>query len=306
MINQPKLPDIVGQLWFDGTFVEGPDAKLGVLSHSLHYGSAVFEGIRIYDGVPFMAEAHYDRMAASAKSIGYVLPFSASQLCDATWDLIHRNAFQDAYLRAIAWRGDEALGLLATGLTTHVAIAAWAWPKVHSSSGTGGVSLWPSASRRPAPETLPPQAKTSGSYLIGMLAYREAQQNDCNDALLCDADGNIAETSSANLFFVRNGTLCTPKATGFLNGLTRQTVLKLAQTLGLSIEQGEYAMSDLIEAQEVFICGTAVEIEPVVRIGTHRYSIGDITRKLARAYGDHVRSNNNVLFNAKRELNHIT
>ena len=139
-----------------------------------------------------------------------------------------------------------------------------------------------------------------------MLAYHEAQQNDCDDALLCDADGNIAETSSANLFFVRNGTLCTPKATGFLNGLTRQTVLTLAQELCLPIEQGEYVMSDLLQAQEVFICGTAVEIEPVARIGTQRYSVGDITRKLIGAYGAHVRRNKSTVIDATRELTQIT
>lgn len=290
MSAQLTLPERVGDVWLNGALERGTAAQLNVLSHSLHYGTAVFEGLRIYAGHPFLALRHFQRLHASARALGYDLPHSPETLTEALQQLIARNGLTDGYVRAIAWLGDEALGLMAEGLTTHVAIAAWPWPQVHRTASVfGGIAVWQSDRRRPSAETLPPQAKAAGSYLIGALAYQEARRRGFDDALLCDSGGHLAESTSANLFFVKDGRLCTPRPQGFLNGLTRQTVQVLARDLGLQCREDQFHPDELVSASEAFLTGTAVEILPITRIGTHNLLPGPVTERLIAAYAEIVR-----------------
>lgn len=278
------LPEAVGDVWLDGELRRGPEARLSVLTHSLHYGTAVFEGLRVYDGNAFLAVRHFQRLAASARTLGYTLPYSPETLAAALADLVRHNGLREGYGRAIAWLGDEKLGLMAEGLSVHVALAAWPWPRVHRAATDGGIAVWPSGRRRPTPETLPPQLKAAGGYLIGALAYREARERGFDDAILCDSEGRLAESTSANLFFVRDGTLCTPRPDGFLDGLTRQSVLALARALGLPCREAAFAPDALATASEAFLTGTAVEIVPITRIGARRLPRGPVTDRLAAAY----------------------
>ena len=284
------LPKRVGGVWLDGQLVPGTEAQTNVLSHSLHYGTSVFEGLRIYDGRAFLARAHFQRLAKSAQSLGYVLPYESDALEAALNALVIQNALKDGYARAIAWLGCEALGPSAEGLTVHVAIAAWPWPQVHSGrDGNSGISVCVSDRRRPSPSAVPPQAKAAGGYMIGALALREAHRRNCDDALLCDNAGRIAESTSANLFFVRDSVLCTPLPDGFLNGLTRQTVLQLARGLGLGCCEAHYQPADLYGAEEIFLTGTAVEVLPVTRIDSINLPVGRTTQRLIDAYARAVR-----------------
>lgn len=291
-MNAPlSLPLRVGDVWIDGAFRPGPAAALNVLTHSLHYGTAVFEGLRVYDGHAYLALRHFERLAASATALGYSLPFSSQDLLGVLDLLLARNGLTQGYVRAVAWLGDEALGLMADGLTAHVAIAAWPWPQVHRgpNPAENGISVWRSGRRRPAADVLPPQAKAAGGYLIGALSYRDARKRGFDDALLLGSTGHLADSTSANLFFVREGVLCTPKADVFLNGLTRQSIIALAARHGLDCTEGHFTPDILDDCSEAFLTGTAVEVVPITRIDARPLPRGPTTGRMMAAYADLVR-----------------
>jgi branched-chain amino acid aminotransferase len=286
------LHDRVGMMWMNGDIVPSSAAMIHVLSHSLHYGTAVFEGVRVYGGQVFASEAHYTRLAASAAALGYAIPFTFRSLVEATDELVCRNGILDGYVRAIAWLGSEALGLTATDLSVNVAIAVWDWPQVHRMPADApGVSVYLSDIRRPGYGTLPVQAKASGCYLVGVLAYQVARRHGHYDAILLDHEGMLAESTSANLFLVRDGILHTPLADRFLNGLTRQTVMMLARDLGIQAIERRISPAELMSADEAFLTGTAVEVLPIKKIGDIEKNVGPISLQLRDAYARHVRGN---------------
>lgn len=285
-LNVPVSDRWTHDVWLNGQFVPPSDALVPVMVHGLHYGTGVFEGIRFYAGKAFLLEQHMDRLLASARAIGLDVPFDSQTLCDVANELIARSGLADGYLRPIAWFGDGGLGLHAKGLAADVALVVWEWPKVFQPES--GVALNLSKARRATPDTLPPQAKTTGGYLLGFMAHRQARSLGFDDCLINDCNGTLAETSSANFFAVIDAVLVTPKADLFLNGLTRQTVISIAKDLGIGVQERRLTADMVPLFTEAFITGTAVEITPVTKIETHQMPIGALTARLQAAYKKQV------------------
>jgi branched-chain amino acid aminotransferase len=286
-------PTITGSIaWMDGRFVESRRATLNAMTHGLHYATAVFEGIRSYGGRAFALRAHTERLRRSASLIGFDLPYAAGALDDAIEELIAANGEPETYIRPIAWRGSSALGVSGRQAGVHVAIATWPWERPVGSSGRPGLGLDVSRWRRPRPDQAPVQAKASGNYLIGAMARQEAEQRGYDDALMLDADSMIAEVTGANIFLVREQgeILVTPPAVSCLNGITRQSVIGIAERLGLTLEVRPVGLSELSCADEIFVCGTAYEVQPVIAIGGIRsLQPGPVTARIRAAYADAVR-----------------
>src|ERR1700704_2525935 len=234
-MSAPGLPfdDRDGFIWYDGRLVPWRDAKLHVLTHGLHYASCVFEGERVYSGTVFRLEDHNHRLINSAKILGFEVPASIDDLKKATEELIAANKIVEGYVRPIAWRGAEQMGVSAQDSKIHLALAAWDWPAYFSPEARAkGIRMLWSRWARPAPHTAPVHAKASGLYMICTMAKHEAEAQGCDDALMLDWRGQLAEGTGANIFLVINGELHTPTPDCFLNGLTRQTVIALARHQG--------------------------------------------------------------------------
>lgn len=284
------MDDRDGWIWLDGTMLPWREARLHVLSHGLHYGTAVFEGLRVYNGEVFRLRAHSKRLVRSAELISMPFALASEALDTATREVVAANRIVDGYVRPIAWRGPEEMGLAAPGSKTRVAIAAWPWPAVFGvQQRERGIALMLSRWSRIPPAAAPVQAKAAGLYLNGAIARREAEAAGADDALLLDAQGNLAEATGANLFLVCDGVLLTPIADHVLDGITRQTVIALARGLGLRVEEARLAPTALETASEVFLTGTAYEVTPVSRIGERHWPVGPITRRLIHAYEAEVR-----------------
>jgi branched-chain amino acid aminotransferase len=274
-----------GFIWFDGAMLPWKEAKIHFLTHALHYGSSVFEGIRAYNGKPFKLTQHNQRLHRSAQILDMEVPYDVATLDAACLDLLKLNNLTDAYLRPAAWRGAEMMGIAGTGTRTHVAIACWHWGKYYSPELLEkGVSLIQSKWAKPAPNTAPTESKAAGLYMIGTLARHEAEKAGYNDALMLDWRGYVAESSGANLFIVKNDKLKTPIADCFLNGLTRQTVMDLAHKADIPLEETRISLDDLFAADEVFLTGTAAEITPVGKINDTVYLVGPVTKRLHADY----------------------
>ncbi|MFK8907073.1 branched-chain amino acid transaminase [Streptomyces sp. YS-3] len=284
----PPLDDRDGAIWLDGRLVPWREARLHVLSHGLHYGGSVFEGERVYDGRVFELHRHSLRLVASAREMGFALPWSADELDAATRQIVDLAGLTEGYVRPVAWRGSDTLRLVAPDPTVHVAIAAWPWPRVFA-SGPRGIRLATSRWRRPAPDTAPVRAKTAALYALGSLAGQEAEATGHDDALLLDHRGRLAEATGANLFLVIDGALHTPPPECVLDGITRRTVLALARGLGLEAVERHMEPAELARAEEVFLTGTAYEVQPVTAVDTREYPVGAVTTALVRAYGRAVR-----------------
>src|SRR5215831_1794941 len=279
-----------GQIWHDGRLAPWREVQVHVLSHSLHYGSAVFEGERVYGGRVFKLSAHTERLIASAAHIGIACPFDKAALEAATCAVVAANAITDGYVRPLCWLGDEVASLAGIRCPVHVAIAAWEWPHAFGSAALAdGIRLMVSPWRRPPPQSAPHQAKAAGLYLLGMMSRRAAEARGYDDALMLDYRGLVAEATGANLFMIRGGTVVTPVADCILAGITRETVLHLARTLGYAVEEQHVTVEQLRGADEVFLTGTAYEITPVRSIGDTTYRVGAVTRALMGAFGQLVR-----------------
>jgi branched-chain amino acid aminotransferase len=259
--------ELEGSLWLDGRMVRARDAKLHVLSHSLHFAGAVFEGIRAYRGRPFALEEHLERLAGSAELLGYELPFGQATLAGAVEAVLSENGLEDAYIRPIAWRGSQSISVPAAGTCVHVAIAAFTWPAYYPAGGRG-LKLQMARWRRPSPATAPTQSKTSGLYAIATMARDEAARAGYDDALLLDWRGRVAEATGANLFLVIDDALHTPRAHGFLDGITRRKVIELARQRRIRVVERRIWPGELGSAQACFLTGTAVEVKAVERIET--------------------------------------
>lgn len=286
MALMPPLDDRDGVIWLNGKLVPWREAKVHVCCHSLHYGNAVFEGERAYGGKVFKLTEHTRRLHASGELTQMAIPYSVEELDAATKLVLKENGLTDAYVRPIAWRGAEALGVSAVGTKVHVAIIAWVWPAYY---GGDGIKLKTSKWKRPSPESAPTASKCAGLYVLCTLARDEAVAAGYQDAFMLDYRGRVAEATGANLFFVKSGELHTPEADCFLNGITRQTVIGLARDHGIKVHERAVWPDELHDAAEVFVTGTAVEVTSVVGIDDRKYPVGPVTKKLQAAYAELVR-----------------
>jgi branched-chain amino acid aminotransferase len=278
-----------GWIWWDGALVPWRDAKLHVLTHGLHYASAAFEGERAYAGNIFRRREHTERLVNSARIMGFEIPYSPEEIDAASNQVLAANRVTDAYVRPIAWRGSEMLAVAAQHTKIHLAIAAWPWPTYFGADRMAGIRMDMAEWKRPSPETAPTAAKATGLYMIGTLAKHRAEQQGYADALMLDWRGNVAETTSANVFFVTNGELHTPIPDCFLDGITRRSVMSLARRQQIKVVERHIAGSEIGRASEVFLAGTAAEVTPVRQIAAHSYTPGRITETLLKGYDALVR-----------------
>lgn len=278
-----------GEIWLDGTFVPWREAKVHVLTHALHYASAVFEGERAYAGEIYACEAHTDRLFASAKALGFDLPHKAEAINAAKRETLARSGLKDAYLRPLAWRGSEMMGVSAQKNTIHVAVACWAWPSYFNpETREKGIRLALAEWRRPDPRTAPATAKAAGLYMICTLSKHAAENAGYADALMLDWRGHVAECTGANIFFVRDGAIHTPVADCFLDGITRRAVIRLARERQITVEERTILPEELGSFEGCFVTGTAAEVTPVGEIAGHEYVVGPIVRQMMADYAAEV------------------
>ncbi len=274
-----------GYIWYDGELVSWKDTKIHVLTHGLHYASSVFEGERCYDGKIFREIEHTKRLHHSANTLGFEIPYSIEEICEIRKIVLKANNISNGYIRPVAWRGSEMMGISAQKNTIHLAVAAWEWPSYYSPEARlKGIKLQLAKWRRPSPETAPISTKAAGLYMICTLAKHEAEKNGCEDALMLDYRGYIAETTSANIFLVINNEIHTPKPDCFLNGITRQEVIKIANEKGIKLVERHIELEELSSADEVFVTGTAAEITPVSEIGEYKFKPDTICKLMIEEY----------------------
>ena len=275
-----------GFIYMDGQLVPWRDAKVHYLTHALHYGTCVFEGERAYNGKIFKSKDHTQRLFRSAEIIRMDMSaFDADTINAAKEEVLKANNLTNAYIRVAAWRGSEQMGIDISKTVTHLAIAAWDWGKYFDPSvAEKGISLMTSPWVRPAPNMAPIHSKAASNYNMGCIAKSEATDKGFTDVLINDFEGNLAECSGANLFLVIDGAIHTPTADRFLNGITRQTVMQLAQDMGINVIERRIKPEELDHAQEVFVTGSAAEVTPIGRIDERHYDVGPITKKLIDAY----------------------
>ena len=278
-----------GWIWFDGQMVEWRDAKVHVLTHALHYASAVFEGERAYGGHIFKSSDHSRRLRESARMLDFEVPWSVAEIDAAKAEVLKRNHLVDAYVRPIAWRGSEMMGVSAQHNKIHLAIAVWDWPSYFDpAQRMKGIRLDIADYRRPDPATAPAMAKAAGLYMICTISKHRAERRGYADALMFDWQGRVAECTGANVFFVKNGVIHTPIADCFLAGITRATVIDLARKRGFEVIERRILPEELGAFDECFITGTAAEVTPVGEIGPHTFKPGAVTAALVDAYTEEV------------------
>jgi branched-chain amino acid aminotransferase len=279
-----------GLIWMDGQLVPWRDAKAHVLTHAMHYGSAVFEGERAYGGAIFKSSRHSERLRESGRILDFEVPYSTAQIDAAKALVLEKNGFADAYVRPIAWRGSEMMGVSAQHNKIHLAIAAWEWPSYFDpAQRMKGIRLDIAEYRRPDPATAPCRSKAAGLYMICTISKHKAERRGYADALMLDWQGRVAECTGANVFFIRDGVLHTPVADCFLDGVTRQTAIDLARRRGVEVAERRILPDELSSFSECFITGTAAEITPVSEIGPHKFTPGALTSGLIDDYSAEVR-----------------
>lgn len=280
-----------GFIWFNGEMVPWADAKVHVLTHALHYGSAVFEGQRIYSGKIFKLQAHNERLRESAKILDFEIPYSVEALNDACNAVMKRQNLTEGYMRPVAWRGSEQMGVAAQKNKINVAIAAWEWGSYFDpAERMKGIRLRMADYCRPDPRTAPSRAKAAGLYMICTIEKHRAEKDGYADALMLDWRGYVAEATGANVFFIKDGVIHTPIADVFLNGITRQTVMELARKRGFEVIERIIMPEEMADFSECFITGSAAEVTPVSEIGDYRFVPGDISKILLDDYMALVRA----------------
>ncbi|WP_404383532.1 branched-chain amino acid aminotransferase [Caenispirillum salinarum] len=284
-MSVPSFDDRDGLIWHDGKLVDWRDAKVHVLTHALHYASAVFEGERVYAGNVFKLREHSQRLIDSARELGFEIPMTVDEIDAATIETVKANNIVDGYVRPIAWRGSEQMGVSAQQTKTHVAIATWPWPSYFSPEARlRGIRLAISDWRRPDPRTAPVKSKAAGLYMICTMSKHKAENEGYDDALLLDWRGQVAEATGANIFFLMNGELHTPTPDCFLDGITRRTVIDLAKKRGLKVVERKIMPEEMADATECFLTGTAAEVTPVREIGPYAFTPGDVCKALVEDY----------------------
>jgi branched-chain amino acid aminotransferase len=277
----PAFDDRDGLIWLDGKLVPWREAKLHVLTHALHYASSVFEGERVYGGKVFKLREHSQRLIDSATMMGFKIPYSVEEIDRATEETVKASGIVDGYVRPVAWRGSEMMGVSAQNNTIHLAIAVWEWPSYFTPEARmKGIRLKISPWQRPDPKTAPVHAKAAGLYMICTLSKHQAESEGFDDALMLDWRGQIAEATGANVFFVMNGEIHTPKPDCFLDGITRRTVMDLARARQLKVVERAIMPEEMAKATECFLTGTAAEVTPVREIGPYKFTPGNVCRTL--------------------------
>jgi len=270
-----------GLIWLDGTLVPWRDAKVHVLTHALHYASSVFEGERAYDGKIFKLTEHSERLVASGRILDFEIPYTVAEIDQACRDTIAANKLSDCYVRPIAWRGSEQMGVSAQATKIHLAIAAWDWGSYFPmEQRLKGIRITYAKYRRPDPACAPTKAKAAGLYMICTIEKHRAERAGYSDALMLDYRGRVAECTGANIFFIKDGVIHSPVPDCFLDGITRRSVIELAKARGIEVIDRAIMPEELGTFSECFITGTAAEVTPVSEIGEHRYKPGKITETL--------------------------
>jgi branched-chain amino acid aminotransferase len=279
-----------GWIWLDGQFVPWREAKVHVLTHALHYASAVFEGERMYGGEIFELTQHTERLFRSAEILDFQIPYTVAEIDAACKETCAKNGLTDCYVRPIAWRGSEQIGVSAQQTKIHVAIAVWEWPSYFNPEERAkGIRLTFAKYKRPSPETAPTASKAVGLYMICTISKHAAEREGYADALMVDWRGYIAESTGANIFLIKDGVIHTPTPDCFLDGITRRTVIRLAQQRGFEVVERHIPLEELPSFSEVFIVGTAAEVTPVAEIGPHVFKPGNISLSLMDDYSQLVR-----------------
>ena len=281
-----------GKIWYNNDLVDWENVKFHVLSHGLHYGSCVFEGLRVYDGEIFKLEEHTDRLYHSAKRMDIQIPYSKDEINNATKKIVSVQNVQNGYIRPFVWRGSEMMAVSAQNTKIHVAIATWEWgsyfdPKLKTEGIKLNISKW----KRPAPDTIPWDTKASGLYMICTLSKHEAEKQGYTDSLMLDHEGNVAEATGANIFFKdSNGELHTPIPDSFLDGITRRTVIEIAKSKNIKINERKISPNELSNFEGCFLTGTAAEITPVSKIADQNYKVCNVILDLSASYEKLVRA----------------
>lgn len=289
-MTMTSFDDRSGKIWLDGKMVEWRNAKLHVLSHGLHYASAVFEGERVYDGSIFKLDEHTERLFQSARILDFEIPYLEDEIKKACNEVVMAAGITEGYVRPIAWRGSEMMAVSAQQTQIHVSIAAWEWPTYFGlEARMNGIRMQTSRWRRPSPDTEPVHSKAAGLYMTGTLAKHAAEAAGYADALMLDYRGFISEGTGANIFFAIDGKLHTPIPDCFLDGITRRTIISLAQSRNIEVINRHIKPDELGKAQEVFLTGTAAEVTPVSEIDQFSFVPGNITKQLIEDYDVAVR-----------------
>ncbi|MBC7144282.1 MAG: branched-chain amino acid aminotransferase [Thioclava marina] len=280
-----------GKIWMDGKLVEWRDANVHILTHALHYASSVFEGERCYNGKIFKGVEHSERLRKSANLLDMEIPYSVEEIEKAKYDMLKANGWTDAYVRAVAWRGaGEDMGVSARKNPVRLAVAGWEWGNYYGDAKMKGAKLDIAKWRRPDPRTIPAEAKAAGLYMICTMSKHAAEDRGYSDALFMDWRGYVAEATGANIFFVKDGEVHTPKADVFLNGITRQTVIGLLKEKGVTVHERLIEPTELAEFEQCWLTGTAAEVTPVSQIREFNFEVGALTRDIAETYEKLVRA----------------
>ena len=284
MSNKPRI-------WFNGELRDYEDCTVHVASHALHYGSSVFEGERAYNGKIFKSREHSERLRRSAQMIDFEIPYTVDEIEAAKTAALEANGLKDAYVRAVAWRGSGLdMGVAAARNPVHLAVAVWEWGNYYGDAKTKGAKLDIAKWKRPSPETAPSQAKAAGLYMIATMSKHAAEAKGCSDAMMFDYRGYVAEATGANIFFVKDGEVHTPKPDAFLNGLTRQTVVGMLRDKGIAVHERVIMPEELEGFQQCWLTGTAAEVTPVGQIGDYNFEVGKMTQDISAEYEKLVRS----------------
>jgi branched-chain amino acid aminotransferase len=284
-----------GFIWFDGALVPWRDAKIHVLTHGLHYASSVFEGERAYDGEIFKLSEHTERLIESARILDFAIPYDVAEIDQACRDVLAANKLSDCYVRPVAWRGSEQMGVSAQNAKIHLSIAAWDWGSYFPmEQRLKGIRITNAVYRRPDPACAPAKAKAAGLYMICTIEKHRAERAGYSDALMLDWQGRVAECTGANIFFIKDGVIHTPDASGFLDGITRRTVIALAKARGISVVERAIMPEELSSFSECFITGTAAEVTPVSEIGEYTFKPAAISEMLLNDYMELVRPKRRV------------
>ncbi|HEX3161794.1 MAG TPA: branched-chain amino acid aminotransferase [Pseudolabrys sp.] len=279
-----------GVIWYDGKLVPWNEANLHVLSHGLHYASCVFEGERAYGGKVFKSTEHAERLKRSANILDFEIPYSVTEIVAAKKLVVDKNGRKEAYVRPVAWRGSEMMGVSAQNNTIHLAIASWEWPSYFDpEQRLKGIRLDLADYRRPDPKTAPCLAKAAGLYMICTISKHRAERKGYADAMMLDWEGRVAECTGANIFFVKDGKVHTPIADCFLDGITRQTVIGLARKRGMEVVERRILPDELTSFSECFITGSAAEVTAVAEIAQWNFNPGGITKTLMDDYTNEVK-----------------
>ena len=278
-----------GFIWMNGNVLEWNQAKIHVLNHGLHYGSCVFEGIRVYNRKIFKLKEHIERLFFSAKILDLDIPYKHEELIEFTELIVKKQNIEDGYIRPVVWRGSEMMAISSKEASINIAIAAWKWPSYFSPEKIlQGINMSIAEWKRPPPECAPTNSKAAGLYMICSLSKHKAELNGFDDALMLDYRNFIAEATGANIFFVKNKKIFTPIADCFLDGITRKTVIEIANDIGIEVEEKHLEVNFMKDCSEAFLTGTAVEITPINSVDDYEFNDRDVTKLLIKEFEDYV------------------